>query len=67
MYTIQNLIDRISQGETLKYIFFWGHQPGKDNQVTNSCFSQWWEAPFDVNGVIYKTAEHWMMAKPADA
>jgi ribA/ribD-fused uncharacterized protein len=48
-----------------KFLFFWGHQPSKDGSITKTCFSQWWEKPFDVNGIQYRTAEHWMMAKKA--
>lgn len=48
-----------------KYLFFWGHQPSKDGTITKTCFSQWWESTFTVDGIIYKTAEHWMMAKKA--
>jgi ribA/ribD-fused uncharacterized protein len=49
-----------------KFIFFWGHQPAKDGSVTKTCFSQWWISPFAVDGIMYKTAEHWMMAKKAE-
>ncbi|CAM4001628.1 NADAR domain-containing protein [Flavobacterium branchiophilum] len=48
-----------------KFLFFWGHQPSKDGTLSKTCFSQWWESPFVVDGVEYKTAEHWMMAKKA--
>lgn len=65
-YSIQHLINRISNGERLKYIYFWGHQSSKNGTITNSCFSQWWIADFKVDGITYKTAEHWMMAKKAE-
>lgn len=48
-----------------KYLFFWGHQPNKDGSISKTCFSQWWLSSFDVDGITYKTAEHWMMAKKA--
>ncbi|WP_426483606.1 NADAR family protein [Flavobacterium sp. 2] len=48
------------------FLFFWGHQPSKDGTITKTCFSQWWLSSFKVDGVIYKTAEHWMMAKKAE-
>lgn len=48
------------------FIFFWGHQPSKDGEMTKTCFSQWWLAPFTVNEVTYGSAEHWMMAKKAE-
>ncbi len=37
----------------------------KDGQVGSTCFSQWYPAPFEVHGVLYPTAEHWMMAGKA--
>ncbi|PJJ10288.1 hypothetical protein CLU83_3690 [Flavobacterium sp. 1] len=49
-----------------KFLFFWGHQPSKDGIITKTCFSQWWISPFVVDGITYKTAEHWMMAKKAE-
>lgn len=65
MYTLKYLNDQIDKGEELQYLFFWGHQPTKDETITNSCLSQWWSSQFNVDGTIYKTAEHWMMAKKA--
>jgi ribA/ribD-fused uncharacterized protein len=49
-----------------KFLFFWGHQPNKDGSISKTCFSQWWLSSFEVDNVIYKTAEHWMMAKKAE-
>lgn len=60
------LIEQHDKGADREYIFFWGHQPAKDGSITKSCFSQWWIAPFVVDGIAYKTAEHWMMAKKAE-
>lgn len=61
-YTIDWLLEKLDKGEKFKYLLFWGHQPSKDGQVTASCFSQWWVSEFQVEGINYKTAEHWMMA-----
>ena len=58
----QSLIDQYPDPATIPFLFFWGHQPSPDGSVTKSCFSQWWVAPFEVDGTIYPTAEHWMMA-----
>ena len=52
-------------GESIKYLFFWGHQPNADGTIGKTCFSQWWESSFTVDGEVYNTAEHWMMAKKA--
>lgn len=49
-----------------KFLFFWGHQANEDGKITKTCFSQWWLSSFEVEGVLYKTAEHWMMAKKAE-
>lgn len=64
LYNIQWLKEKFDRGEPVKYFFFWGHtQTGKD--VDKSCFSQWYEAPFVIDDITYKTAEHWMMAQKA--
>ncbi len=60
-YNNKWLIDKHNAGEQLSYLYFWGHQPAKDGTLTKSCFSQWWVAPFEENGIVYPTAEHWMM------
>jgi ribA/ribD-fused uncharacterized protein len=61
---LEELRARVNSGETFKYVFFWGHQEGKRG-VSSSCFSQWYEAPFAVDGQRYPTAEHFMMAEKA--
>lgn len=62
-YSIEKVI---SGNQDNKYLFFWGHQPNKDGSISKTCFSQWWLSSFEVDKVIYKTAEHWMMAKKAE-
>lgn len=64
-YTIEWLLKETEQKNRQKYLFFWGHRPSKDGSVTASCFSQWWQSSFEVEGIQYATAEHWMMAKKA--
>ena len=64
-YHLNWLIEKYNQGETLKYIFFWGNQPSKDGSITKTCFSQWWMSDFEVEGLNYPSAEHWMMAEKA--
>jgi ribA/ribD-fused uncharacterized protein len=48
-----------------KYLFFWGHQKRPGAPVGKECLSQWYEAPFTVDGRTYPTAEHFMMAGKA--
>ena len=54
----------VNSGETLEFIFFWGHtvSPGK---MTKACFSQWYPCDFCVEDVSYHTAEQFMMAQKA--
>lgn len=61
----EDLLVHIAQGHAVDYLFFWGHQVPKDGSVGKSCFSQWYEAPFTVEGIVYRTAEHFMMAGKA--
>jgi ribA/ribD-fused uncharacterized protein len=59
------LIRAVRAGARIKYLHFWGHRPRPDGRLGASCLSQWWPAPFTVDGVEYATAEHWMMAGKA--
>jgi ribA/ribD-fused uncharacterized protein len=51
--------------DTTEYLLFWGHKPSRDGSITKTCFSQWWLSVFTVEGIEYRTAEHWMMAEKA--
>ncbi|MPS63779.1 MAG: DUF1768 domain-containing protein [Chryseobacterium sp.] len=62
-YALQNIIERFQRKEKLKFLFFWGHT-AKD-EITKSCFSQWFPFKFEENGIVYITAEHYMMAGKA--
>ncbi len=48
-----------------EFLLFWGHTPAPDGRVGPACLSQWWPAPFTVDGRTYLTAEHWMMWRKA--
>ena len=63
--TAEGLRERFNAGERFKFLHFWGHTPPRDGTVSRSCFSQWFDAPFAVEGVCFPTAEHFMMAKKA--
>ncbi|WP_046757156.1 NADAR family protein [Kordia jejudonensis] len=62
-YTNEKIIAQLATGENLKFLFFWGHK--KSNIITKSCFSQWYESSFEVDGITFKTTEHYMMAEKA--
>ncbi|GAO44613.1 NADAR family protein [Flavihumibacter petaseus] len=59
------LINARANGEAVSFFFFWGHTAKANEKAGKACFSQWFESPFMVDGIIYKTAEHWMMAQKA--
>ncbi|WP_156726871.1 NADAR family protein [Streptomyces apocyni] len=65
MEQIKELATRVSAGERIRFLHFWGHRPGRDGRIGAACLSQWWVAPFTVDGIEYPTAEHWMMAAKA--
>lgn len=65
-YDLDWLIVQYRSKKKLKYLYFWGHTPRADGEISNACFSQWWQlSPFVVDNVTYATAEHYMMAQKA--
>jgi ribA/ribD-fused uncharacterized protein len=64
-YNINWIKQKAESEEPIKYLFFWGHQPSKDESITTSCLSQWWLCEFVIDDILYKSAEHWMMAEKA--
>ncbi len=63
--TLADLQARCAQGDAFDYLPFWGHRQRADGTVTASCLSQWFPARFEIDGVAYPTAEHFMMAEKA--
>lgn len=63
--SVAALCERVSDGTRVEMVQFWGHQPAKNGAITKTCFSQWFEAAFEVDGIRYPTAEHFMMAEKA--
>jgi ribA/ribD-fused uncharacterized protein len=59
--SVEELVAARESGTQLKFLYFWGHQPQRDGSIGAGCLSQWWVAPFEVDGRVYQTAEHWMM------
>lgn len=63
---VRSLIAAHAEGHPAEYVLFWGHRPTKERGVGASCFSQWYDASFKVNGEHFRTAEHFMMAGKAE-
>ena len=57
---LADVVRAVATGAGPKFVFFW-----KERDLYPGCLSQWWPAPFVVDGVRYPTAEHWMMAGKA--
>ena len=52
-------------GIAFELLFFFGHQPLPNGKIGTSCLSQWWAAPFEVDGETSHTAEHYVMVSKA--
>lgn len=63
-FTRERLIEAIDGGLQPRYLFFWGHT-AKAGSAGRECLSQWYPAAFTEGGVLYPTAEHYMMAGKA--
>jgi ribA/ribD-fused uncharacterized protein len=59
MSAMRTVAEVIASPERVKFLFFWGHQPGE--AVGKGCLSQWWPSPFEADGHTFATAEHYMM------
>lgn len=64
-YGINDLLVDYKQGKSMDYLFFWGHHPSKNGEITKSCLSQWWESSFQVGHLTYKCMEQYMMFEKA--
>jgi ribA/ribD-fused uncharacterized protein len=65
MRSVEDLVRAEAAGRRLKYVYFWGHEPRRDGRIGSSCLSQWWPAEFTVDGLVFPTAEHFMMHRKA--
>lgn len=64
IHTLEELLQQLKDGKQFDYLYFWGHRK-KGIATDKSCFSQWFPASFDIDGIQYATAEHYMMASKA--
>ena len=63
-YNVEKIKQILNQKPATPIIYFWGHTPNP-KKVTKTCFSQWFDCKFEVDGVQYHTAEQYMMASKA--
>lgn len=64
-WTMAQLLAAESSGAELDFLTFWGHTPPPDGVIGKHVLSQWFERRFEVDGVDYESAEHFMMAEKA--
>ena len=64
-HSLDSLIAALRKGEFLKFVLFWGHTGLRSGVVGKECLSQWYPAPFEIDGLRYSTAEHYMMHRKA--
>ena len=62
-YSVEKLIQEKEDWKKEDFVFFWGHRKGK--KIGKTCFSQWYEIEFEVDGHKYNCAEQYMMAQKA--
>ena len=62
-YSVEKLILENREWTKDDFVFFWGHRKGK--KIAKTCFSQWFEIDFEVDGHRYNCAEQYMMAQKA--
>lgn len=65
VWTVDQLCEAEREGRRLKFLFFWGHTPRVGSGVGPHVLSQWFDCRFEVDGVLYRSAEHFMMAEKA--
>lgn len=63
--SVEQLCELVAKGKRPQYLFFWGHTPAGNGMINQACLSQWWSAPFKVDGAVFPTSEHFMMASKA--
>ncbi|MFF5290980.1 NADAR family protein [Paractinoplanes globisporus] len=57
--------DLLARADRLEFLLFWGHRPQRDGSIGPGCLSQWWPVEFTVDGVLFRSAEHYMMWRKA--
>lgn len=63
-YNIEKIKEIVCKNPRTEIVYFWGHTPNP-KKITKSCFSQWYDVYFKIDGVQYHTTEQYMMASKA--
>jgi ribA/ribD-fused uncharacterized protein len=65
LYNVEALTTAVKNGLQFEYLFFWKIHSHKQGWIGKDCLSQWWPSAFEMEGVTYPSAEHFMMAEKA--
>lgn len=65
-WSLAALLAAEAADQELDFLYFWGHTPKRSNAVGPHVFSQWFESDFSIDGTVYPSAEHYMMAAKAE-
>lgn len=63
--SVAALLRKMETGWLPDFLFFWGHRAKPNQAAGKHVLSQWWPAAFEIDGIRYPTAEHYMMAEKA--
>lgn len=63
--SVAELVDAQEAGHGFEFFVFYGHTADPGVAVGPWCLSQWWPVDFTVDGVSYRSAEQFMMARKA--
>lgn len=62
---VEHLKQKKNSGEKIDFLFFWGHRPSDNGDITKSCLSQWWKCSFSEDIYEYCCMEQYMMFNKA--
>lgn len=65
VHDLESLQRAVQRGMRPRFLFFWGHTGKGAGAVGKECLSQWYGAPFRLDGRDFPTAEHYMMYQKA--
>ena len=63
--SVEALRAALAAGAEPDYVYFWSSFLDPAGRITETCLAQWYAAGFTLDGVAYRTAEHYMMAEKA--
>ena len=62
---LEKTIERYDSGENVDFIIFFSHRPNKKGTASRNCLSNFYIAPFTIDGITFICNEQWMMNNKA--